>query len=299
MSNRSSMFRLTLIASLTLAIGLVSAASASAITTIGQLGVPSPSNCAGASIDYVQPTVSSGTSYVVPAGSGQKIVSWSFNAPTGANQAATMKVYEPVSAAANQYKVVAHDGPHPLTASIKNTFTTSIAVKPGDLLGMTKPSGVSTGCSFSAPGETGLRYSPFTDYMDGQTGTFNSLSNDFRLNISADVASPPSNDFVLGKVKKNKNKGTAVLTVNVPGPGTLTLSGGGLKAQRVGGASISKAVSSAGPVHLKVKAKGHKKTKLLHNGKIKVKATVTYTPTGDLPGVAKTETQPIKLVKKG
>jgi hypothetical protein len=294
MSNRSNLSRLALTASLALAIGLASAASASATVTIGQLGVPAAGECGGADIDFVQPTVSAGNSYVVPPGSGQKIVSWSVNAPSGANQALTMKVYHQVSGMT--YKVVGHDGPHALTPSAKNTFPTSLAVQPGDVLGMHKPSGVSSGCDFPAPGENGELISSFTDFADGATGTFSTASANFRLSISAEVASPPSNDFSLGKLKKNKNKGTALLTVDVPGPGTLTLGGTGVKAQRSAGATISKEVTKAGPVTLKVKAKGKKKTKLLDNGKVKVKAQVTYTPSGDLPGTPNTELKKIKLV---
>ena len=54
----------------------------------------------------------------------------------------------------------------------------------------------------------------------------------------------PSNALKLGKLKKNKKKGTATLTVTLPQPstGTLVLSGKGLKKQtkadhRAGGAS--------------------------------------------------------------
>jgi hypothetical protein len=195
------------------------------------------------------------------------------------------------------YKVVGHDGPHALTPSTKNTFTTSLAVQPGDVLGMHKPSGVSSGCDFSAPGENGELISSFTDFADGANGTFSTASANFRLSISAEVASQPSNDFSLGKVKKNKNNGTATLTVDVPGPGKLTLGGTGVKAQRSSsGAAISKDVAAAGPVTLKVKAKGKKKNKLLDAGKVKVKAQVTYTPSGDLPGIPNTEPKKIKLV---
>jgi hypothetical protein len=298
MSNRINMLRLALTASLTLAIGLASAASASATVTIGQLLTPNAAECSGADIDFVQPTVTSGASYVVPPGNGQKIVSWSVNAPSGANQAMKMNLYRPVSG--TTFQVVGHDGPHNLTASAKNTFPTSIAVKPGDVLGLHKPSGVTTGCSAPVTGETGDLISPFTDFADGATGTFSSGSTNFRLSISAEVASPPSNDFSLGKVKKNKNKGTALLTVDVPGPGKLELSGAGVKPQRsLGGARISKEVDKAGPVTLKIKAKGKKKAKLADRGKVKVKANITFTPTGDLPGVPSTETKPLKLIDNG
>jgi hypothetical protein len=292
MSNRSNTSRLALTASLALAIGLASAASASATVTIGQLGVPPPGECSGSASEFAQPTVTSGNTYVVPAG-GEKITGWSINAPSGAGQIVTMKIYR---VAGTTYTVVGHDGPRNLTASVQNNFPADISVKPGDVLGLSHASGSSTGCAFPVPGENGQTQLLFSDLSDGQSGTFGPSGGGFRLNIEAQVAIRPSNDFTLGKLKKNKNKGTALLTVDVPGPGTLTLGGTGVKAQRSAGATISKEVAKAGPVTLKIKAKGKKKTKLLDRGKVKVKAKVTYTPNGDLPGVPSIETKKVKLV---
>jgi len=109
-------------------------------------------------------------------------------------------------------------------------------------------------------------------------------------------AIPPSNQFSFGKLKLNKNKGTAILTVDVPGAGTLTLGGKGIVPQRLGRSTglVSKAVAGAGKVKLKIKAKGAKKTKLNENGKVKVKAKVTFAPTG---GSALTHARKIRLKK--
>jgi hypothetical protein len=105
-----------------------------------------------------------------------------------------------------------------------------------------------------------------------------------------------SNQFNFGKVKANKNNGTATIAVDVPGPGILSLGGKGIKPQRLsGGATASKTVSAAGVFKLKVKAKGSAKSKLNHKGKVKVKATVTYSPVGGTPA---TQTKTVKLVKK-
>ena len=109
------------------------------------------------------------------------------------------------------------------------------------------------------------------------------------------------NDFSFGKVSRHKHKGTATLAVTVPSAGTLTLTGKGLKPQRAGRnsrASASLAVSGAGTVKLLVKAKGKAKKKLNKKGKVKVTASVTYTPTGAIPGVPNTQTKRVKLAKK-
>jgi hypothetical protein len=107
-----------------------------------------------------------------------------------------------------------------------------------------------------------------------------------------------SANLELGKVKKNKKKGTASISVNVPGPGTLTLGGKGVKPQRpLSGERITAAreVTEAGTVTLPIKAKGRKKKKLKKTGKTKLQVNVIFTPAG---GAADTETQPVKLVKK-
>ncbi len=114
------------------------------------------------------------------------------------------------------------------------------------------------------------------------------------------TAAAPSNSFSFGKLKRNKRKGTAILTVIVPGPGTLALRGRGLVKQRLRGATrpasaLARAVSAAGKVKLKIRSKGKKKRKLHHIGSVKVKARVTFTPTGGTP---KTKAKRIKLVKR-
>ncbi len=112
----------------------------------------------------------------------------------------------------------------------------------------------------------------------------------FRLTLN------PPNSFNLGSARRNKKKGTATLPVTVPGPGTLALGGSGIKALTAGGGpSAGTAVLGAGTVELLIKPKGKKKRKLNETGKVKVKPTITYTPTGGDPA---TQSRKLKL-KKG
>jgi hypothetical protein len=83
--------------------------------------------------------------------------------------------------------------------------------------------------------------------------------------------SPPSNSFRVGKLTLNRRKGTAKLTIFIPGPGKMTLAGAGLLRQ----ATESK-----------------KRRKLAHQGKIKVTAKLTFLPTG---GTARTKKKKIVL----
>jgi hypothetical protein len=99
----------------------------------------------------------------------------------------------------------------------------------------------------------------------------------------------PSNRFSFGKLKRNKKKGTAKLTVNVPGAGTLSLSGKGVVAKK------SQAVSGAGSVKLLIKAKGKRKRTLARMGKAKLKVKVTFIPTGGDPN---TQAKTVKLIKR-
>ena len=104
--------------------------------------------------------------------------------------------------------------------------------------------------------------------------------------------------FSSGKLKRNRRNGTATLSVNVPGPGTLALTGKGLVKQRPGDRAlrtVAKAVSAPGTVKLTVRTKGKKNRNLNRTGKVSVKAKVTFTNTG---GFQLTEAKRIKLVKR-
>ena len=105
-----------------------------------------------------------------------------------------------------------------------------------------------------------------------------------------------SNQFSFRKLKLNKDKGTATLTVKVSGAGTLALGGKGIVKQRLAAraATASKAVGGPGKVNLKIKSKGAKKATLNRTGKVTVKAKVTFTPTG---GTAATHSKKFTLKK--
>lgn len=279
---------------------LIGAPGASAVTSIGQLApgpAPPPSLCTIDPYDFLQPSVASGASYVVPP-NGAAITSWSTFASSAPNQALTFKVFRKVDVGDPfVWQVVGHDGPRPLTAGAVNTFPINIAVQPGDLVGMNlaNPGGNSTACVFAKPGEA------FRDragnLADGQTGTFSDVLTDQTMNLAAQVAIKPDSFFDFGKVTRNKSKGTARIVVNVPGPGTLSLTGAGVKPQRTARVTGSRVVTAAGKVRLLVKAKGAKRRKLSENGKVTVRVKVVYVPTGDVTGDPTTHARKVKLVR--
>jgi len=104
---------------------------------------------------------------------------------------------------------------------------------------------------------------------------------------------PPTNQFSFGKVKKNKRKGTARLTVKIPGSGELQLA----KNKKVKGKK--KEADAAGKHKLPLKPRRKAKQKLAAKGKAKVKAKVTYTPDGSDPTmVGNTDVKTVKLIKR-
>lgn len=98
-----------------------------------------------------------------------------------------------------------------------------------------------------------------------------------------------ADEFGFGKVKRNKRKGTAKLTVLVPRAGNVELA----RSKKVKGAA--KRAEGEGAVKLPVKPKGKAKKKLNRRGKATIGAAVTYTPDG---GTANTKTTSVKLKKR-
>ncbi|MGH2957634.1 MAG: alpha/beta hydrolase family protein [Solirubrobacterales bacterium] len=112
----------------------------------------------------------------------------------------------------------------------------------------------------------------------------------------------PSNHFRFVKLKRNKRKGIAFLSVELAGPGRVGLKGTGLRSIGFGsgGARGSRAVEG-GRVKLRIepRAKGKRgreiRRALRRKGKAKVKVRITYAPIG---GFAKSRAKEVTLVRK-
>lgn len=271
---------------------MLAAAPLSSAVTIGQLAPPNPASDTSADTDRAQPSVSSGNPYVVPATGGitaWTLTSWSHNAAADVGQELTMKVFRK-TADPFAYTVVGHDGPRPLAPSTVNTFQTNLQVRAGDVLGNNSKSPADNASYFPALGESFIRLQP--GLADGQTGTFVLDASALRLNISAVLE--PTNTFALGKITRNRKKGTATLEATVPNPGDLTVGGKGVKSAG-GGTTVTSTAVSGGPVNLRIRAKGKKKRKLNETGKVKLNVAITYTPTGGSP---RTDSTKVKLRKR-
>jgi predicted lipoprotein with Yx(FWY)xxD motif len=215
------------------AILLLTAAQAmTATTTIGQLApttnpqyVPPyyyydpPQALCSTPEDLLQPSVSSGLAYVVPA-NGETITSWSTTASSGSGQEMTMKVFREKSA--GTYEVVGHDGPESLTpgstgtstTGVVSTFPASIPVQPGDVIGLfsNNANSVNSACMFPVGGSSYLHSGSSTGLSDTESTAFSSAPG-YRLNVRATVQ--------LAQPSGGPTQYT--LTVNTSGAGTGTV----------------------------------------------------------------------------
>jgi hypothetical protein len=265
------------------ALGLVASPAKGAVT-LGQIGPPAVGQCED--VDTLQETVTTGNAYVMP-GNGT-ITQWStYGGPNPGVM--KLKVFRLIAAPAT-YVVVGHAGPQSVTpnGTSGNTFPASIQVHAGDLLGVNAPS---AWCILAASGGQELHY--MGDLADGTSAPFtNPISR--RLNVQATFV--PDNGFTLTKKTRNKKKGTATLTFELPNPGELTGTAKGAKVSVTSPTSQgSVVVPGSGLSQLHVKAKGKKRRKLVETGKVKLKLKVTYIPAGGDPN---THAVKVKLRKK-
>ncbi len=191
----------------TVALAITSATPVWANTTIGNVAPATPPSFCSSQFDTLQPSVASGTAYVVPAGGGT-IVSWRTYAAIGAGQQLTFKVFRKVGDPAN-YAVVAHNGPRELTGGVLNTFPVSIPVQAGDLIGVNSANAASqvNACIFDAGAASGsARIVRPGDLADGLDGAFSPIANTLVPNVSAEIAPKAATGQRAAALKKCKKK---------------------------------------------------------------------------------------------
>ncbi len=159
------------------------------------------------------------------------------------------------------------------------TFATELPIAVGDGIGIdtlpVTPGGGIGIARGTAAGNSMLElFSP--PLLDGGPQQSPQASTGGVLDMNAVIE--PTNTFAFGKVARDKSKGTATVSVNVPNAGALVVGGKGVKRAR-------KSVTAPGVVKLKIGAKGGKLRTLNESGKVKVAAKVTFTPTGGDPRV--------------
>lgn len=217
------------LAGLLIAVGASPAMAKS--TTIGQLA-PSPVSTsvgcpAGQPWDVLDPAVSSGRKYIVPAGDGA-LTSWSTRANSNTGQMLQLNVYRRVSGAA--FQLVGHSGPFTLTPNKVNTFHTDLPVTPGDVIGLGSPApSVETACAWHVA--TGSDYELQQNLTDYQYGTFTTHAQ-LRDNVTA-VVGPAHTaihnglywSWLVSSGATLTNAGLGLTNLNGSGGGTINTGG--------------------------------------------------------------------------
>jgi hypothetical protein len=115
------------------------------------------------------------------------------------------------------------------------------------------------------------------------------------LDNVAIVSTPPNNVITRGKLALNKKTGTGKLTINVPGPGTLTAVSKGKKKVIK---TVNLTATAAGALKVPLNAVGQGRKALKTKGKLKAQLEVTFTPTGGLPNTQVYKVTLRKTLKK-
>jgi hypothetical protein len=171
-----------------------------------------------------------------------------------------------------------------VTTSGDASSSVSVTAPSGSAGGPLSAPGVAQGWSSTVTNGAMTRRYHFSAVCEGPTPTPTPTPTD--PNDPANP-SPPSNAFTVGKLSRNRDRGTGMLPVTVAGPGSVTLASSKLKPQAI-------VATGAGEVAVPVKAAGDAKRKLRRTGKLKTLVSLTFTPSG---GSAAAQESRVKLVR--
>jgi hypothetical protein len=169
-----------------------------------------------------------------------------------------------------------------------STYPLSMPIKLGDFIAVVADSGLKIDALTA--GAHFLQWQP--PLQDGGPGSMPVVEGPGN-EITANAEIAPTNTFTLTAIDRDKKRGKATLTVVVSNPGAISGSGKGVKVSSAAGPG--KSVSAPGPVPLVVKATGKQGKTLNQTGKVKLRVTLSFTPTG---GAASSQTVKVKLKKK-
>lgn len=166
---------------------LISAAHASAATTLGQTGVPLFAGCASGNtwVQGVDP--STGASYHAP--SAGVITSWSYQADSSVNERLRFKVAQPLGG--NNYAVRAESILETVQPNVLNTYGTRLPIQAGDTIGYYNPDGAA--CAIAAPSTAVIHLSP-GDTNPGDPWGGAATDSGLKLNVSAQLEADADGD---------------------------------------------------------------------------------------------------------
>jgi hypothetical protein len=301
---------------------LVGPASASAATTVGQVGDPTGTNC-GAPQTVTNQTVPTGAEYRVPAGGGV-ITSWRhISSAQSVNTVAKLKILsEGPDATIRNYTTLAETPWQFITPSALNEFATRVPVHGGELVGLTVNNiGASTmaPCQFGttpgtsmtvryatsdpAPGST-AQYYPRGGYADiaatlepdaDADGYGDETQDECPANPAAhDNCAPlppaqtPDSNFQVGLLSRLP-AGWALLTLEVPGAGAVSVKSAArvpraaAKRKRITVATAHANPTKAETVVLVLKPRKKPRRQLARRHRLRATLAITFTPTGGTP----------------
>jgi hypothetical protein len=283
---RGGVLTLALVAFLALA-----AAPAGAAVVIGSnLTSTANNNTNCNSVDCTIVNLSLGAGQTAPGGLTSPVngtvTSWSFKSNSASGNPVSLRILTQVSG--TTFTGAGTSGSVPDAAGIVGPNPTSLPIKAGDFIGLNGNSEL-----FEASGVGGATQAWWTmpQLVDGTTRAAGGSSSTTEVLVQATIepTANPSNTVTFGTAVLHKKKGTATLPVSIPGPGTLTYGGAGVKV------SGPTSVSSAGAISLTISATGKKRKKLRAKGKVAISVSVTFTPTN---GTANTQSDALKLKRK-
>jgi hypothetical protein len=155
-----------------------------------------------------------------------------------------------------------------------STFTTSMPISKGDRIGLDDDH--LAGSNFGDAGGSSGSEDIFQPIPANGTMRNPDFSGGGELLFNADVV--PTALFPKPKKPKKTKSGVAILVVVAPNPGVLSVS-----AKRAFIKSVSKTVSAAGNVKLKLRPTKSTRSVLRRFGQANGQINVTFTPTGGSP----------------
>lgn len=274
------------------AVAAAAPAVGQAATTIGQApptdGTLQDCTSGGQTLDAAQLATATGNGYVVPAGGGV-ITSWT-STITGTGTV-RLRVFDPSSTTAEVTPVAQSDaidlataqpGPHPTRIPVKGGEPIGFALNTTNSHGCIAPGGsngnVITIGPYGAIGQPQATSGPMATTLINMAATVEPDADGDGYGDETQDSCPTdptahencSAAFTVGKTKRNTKKGTATISIGVPGAGVLKLTGKYV-------APTTKAPAAAGEVTLNVKPRGNAKRQLKRNGKANVRVLISYT----------------------
>jgi hypothetical protein len=271
----------------TAGVALVAAAPAHGAVTIGSsLATTQTDNAPGCNIDCTVTNLDLIAANQAPGGLRSPVTgtvtSWRLKANAAPNVA--LRVLRP--GAGTTFTGVATSGPAGfLGPGISGSIPTSLPIQAGDAVGLESTDGnLILGAN---PGANSLFWN-MPVLANGSTRMADGVGAQREVLVQAVVE--PTNTLTFGKPKLNKKKGNARMTLTLPNPGQLSITGAGVKISGL----VSGAVQ-AGTFTLRIKATGKKDAKLDDTGKVTLKPRFSFTPTG---GEATSQAPKVKLKQK-